>query len=393
MERLGLENKIAFTAPTGVAACNIRGLTIHSWAGIGKASEPLEQLIGIVMRNSNACKRWRETDILVIDEISMLSAEIFDKLDIIGRRIRNKIQPFGGLQLILCGDFFQLPPVGLNGETIKFCFQANAWTELFGNLDHSYHHDQQQREEELEVETVDNEMIILQKVFRQKDDITFLTILHELREGQISMTTRTILTNKVMEAQKQIQQQQQQQSENETATSLSLSSSSKKLKVRPTKLFSTNEDVDTYNLRELEQLTSTSSSSSSSMTNKSSKKETVEQQQQQQQQQQEEEAKIYFAIDEGKEPYLNQLKNGTKAPAKLHLKIGAQVMLLKNLSTETGLVNGARGTVIGFERANARTDFCLWLPVVLFSVIFGDSRHEERVTVMPDIWDIKLGDA
>ena len=115
LETLKLSNhKIALTAPTGVAACNIRGMTIHSWSGIGIGKEPLEQLVGQVHRSREAKKRWNEADILVIDEISMLSAEMFDiLLSIVGSRVRGDPRPFGGLQMILCGDFFQLPPVGL----------------------------------------------------------------------------------------------------------------------------------------------------------------------------------------------------------------------------------------------------------------------------------------
>lgn len=112
LSNLNMSEKIAFTAPTGVAACNIHGLTIHSWAGIGLAREPLDQLVASVCRSRQARGRWNEVDILVIDEISMLSAEVFEKLSVIGQRARNDPRPFGGIQLILCGDFFQLPPVG-----------------------------------------------------------------------------------------------------------------------------------------------------------------------------------------------------------------------------------------------------------------------------------------
>ena len=73
LEVVKMTHKVSFTAPTGVAACNIRGLTIHSWAGVGMGSEPIAELSARVSRSSQACQRWKETDILVIDEISMLS--------------------------------------------------------------------------------------------------------------------------------------------------------------------------------------------------------------------------------------------------------------------------------------------------------------------------------
>ena len=114
MEALGQRDKIAFTAPTGVAACNIQGMTIHSWSGVGVVNDfsphGLEQAIYRV--NKKAQKRWVATEILVIDEISMLSAELLDLLSRVGQRIRRDDRPFGGLQIILCGDFFQLPPIG-----------------------------------------------------------------------------------------------------------------------------------------------------------------------------------------------------------------------------------------------------------------------------------------
>jgi ATP-dependent DNA helicase PIF1 len=114
MKITGSGSKIGFTAPTGVAACNIQGMTINSGAGIGVVNDrDLADMSKIVYQvNNKAKQRWRNTDILVIDEISMLSAEIFDLLSTVGGRMRNDPRPFGGVQLVLCGDFFQLPPIG-----------------------------------------------------------------------------------------------------------------------------------------------------------------------------------------------------------------------------------------------------------------------------------------
>ena len=80
-----------------------------------------------------AAQRWKETEILVIDEISMVSAELFDKLSFIGSRVRGDPRPFGGLQLILCGDFFQLPPIGVGSRT-HFCFESKNWNTIFGEF-------------------------------------------------------------------------------------------------------------------------------------------------------------------------------------------------------------------------------------------------------------------
>ena len=92
MERCDRLQNVAFTAPTGVAACNIRGLTVHSWAGIGigkGGDNTIESTVGRILRNREAKKRWLRTEVLVIDEISMLSSDVFDMLAIIGSRVRN----------------------------------------------------------------------------------------------------------------------------------------------------------------------------------------------------------------------------------------------------------------------------------------------------------------
>jgi len=99
------------TAPTGIAACNIGGCTLHSFSGIGLGKESKEKLVTKVLSNSQARQRWLTARVLVIDEISMVSDELFDKLEYIARRVRNNNSPFGGIQIILTGDFFQLPPV------------------------------------------------------------------------------------------------------------------------------------------------------------------------------------------------------------------------------------------------------------------------------------------
>lgn len=121
------------TATTGIAAINlsipsklIAGSTLHSWAGIGKGDDPPQKLVAKVNHNDAARKRWMETDILILDEVSMLGAELLDKLDFVGRSIRReKSLPFGGLQFIFSGDFLQLPPVNA-----KWAFESFVWKEL-----------------------------------------------------------------------------------------------------------------------------------------------------------------------------------------------------------------------------------------------------------------------
>ena len=121
-------DRVAVTASTGLAACNVGGVTLHSFAGIGLGKEDVEELVKKIKRNTKAKQRWMRTKVLVIDEISMVDGALFDKLEAIARAIRNNGRPFGGLQLVLTGDFFQLPPVPDKGKVAKFAFDASTWS-------------------------------------------------------------------------------------------------------------------------------------------------------------------------------------------------------------------------------------------------------------------------
>jgi len=120
------EVEVAVTAYTGIAASHINGRTLHSWAGLtpGPMHEDAQE-IERVRANEFLTDRIRRARVLIIDEISMLHPEQFDRVDLICRTARNSHEPFGGLQLICCGDFFQIPPV--NGESEKFVIDSAAW--------------------------------------------------------------------------------------------------------------------------------------------------------------------------------------------------------------------------------------------------------------------------
>ena len=117
-ERHGVD-AVAVTAPTGIAAQHVGGVTIHSWSGMGLGRGSPSTIIDRVCKSGPATRRWTDAAVLVIDEVSMLDSELFGALDGIGRKIRGKAQePFGGLQVVCVGDSFQLPPVGL-GEYVR----------------------------------------------------------------------------------------------------------------------------------------------------------------------------------------------------------------------------------------------------------------------------------
>lgn len=173
--------RVAVTASTGLAACNIGGVTLHSFAGIGLGKEAVPELAKKIKRNAKAKKRWLLTKTLVIDEVSMVDGDLFDKLESIARIIRNNGRPFGGIQLVITGDFFQLPPVPDPGKVAKFSFDAATWTT---SIEHT---------------------IGLTKVFRQKDPGTFIrplphllltrlfpvfaNMLNEMRLGRLTPTS------------------------------------------------------------------------------------------------------------------------------------------------------------------------------------------------------------
>lgn len=121
-------DRIAVTASTGLAACNVGGVTLHSFAGIGLGKEPAAELVKKIKKNQKARHRWMRTKVLVVDEVSMVDGELFDKLESIARQLRNNGRPFGGIQLVITGDFFQLPPVPDKGKVAQFAFDASTWT-------------------------------------------------------------------------------------------------------------------------------------------------------------------------------------------------------------------------------------------------------------------------
>lgn len=157
-------DRLAVTASTGLAACVIEGTTLHSWAGIGLGKEPAAELVKKIKRNAKTRTKWTRTKILVIDEISMVDGELFDKLENVARIIRNNGRPFGGIQLVVTGDFFQLPPVPEKNSVAKFAFDAATWNTC---IQHT---------------------ILLTHVFRQKDP-TFANMLNEMRLGNLSQNS------------------------------------------------------------------------------------------------------------------------------------------------------------------------------------------------------------
>ena len=153
-------------ALTGCAAillgCNAS--TIHSWSGIRLGKGTKDEIYEIVKKSKKVVQKWKKTQILIVDEVSMMSKRLFDILNYVGKRVRqNTYKPFGGIQLVFTGDFYQLPPVsGPEEDSGLFCFESDEWYQTFAPDNH------------LELKTI----------FRQKDPI-YRNILNNIRKGNI----------------------------------------------------------------------------------------------------------------------------------------------------------------------------------------------------------------
>jgi ATP-dependent exoDNAse (exonuclease V) alpha subunit len=121
---------IAVTASTGIAATHIGGTTIHSWSGLGILDVLSDYDLARLAGKSVLIKRYNATDILVIDEISMLHGQRLDMVNALAKRIRQNPAPFGGMQVVLVGDLFQLPPISRGAQTVDFAHLSDAWAEL-----------------------------------------------------------------------------------------------------------------------------------------------------------------------------------------------------------------------------------------------------------------------
>lgn len=259
-------DKVAVTASTGLAACNIGGITAHSFAGIGLGAGDPDSLVNKVKRSKRHRDRWQTIKTLIIDEISMIDSELLDKLDYIAQKIRKNRNPFGNIQLIFCGDFFQLPPV-TRGNATKYAFESELWKTAF------------------------KISIKLEKVFRQQGDLIFIDMLNKLRMGYIDQNTE-------IEFQKLARPLIQDD-------------------IIPAELYCTRNEVDKANNSRLNSLSG--------------------------------QLFIFNAIDGGtlKDADMREkLLQNFMAPKCLSLKVGAQVMMIKNVD-ET-LVNGSLGKVIAF---------------------------------------------
>jgi ATP-dependent DNA helicase PIF1 len=173
------QKRIYLCSTTGISAYNIGGMTINSFMGIGTGESSLDILIKKVYRNKGICDRIYYTDILIIDEISMMSAALFEKIDLICQRIKRNKKFFGGIQLIITGDFLQLLPVFNNNmykePDNRLIIESDVFLKNFNNKN----------------------TIFLNENVRQKCDQIFTDLLMKIRYNNISEDDITLLKSRM----------------------------------------------------------------------------------------------------------------------------------------------------------------------------------------------------
>ena len=171
---------IKVCALTGCAAILLecKATTLHMFSGIGLANKKNSDIIEeLFTTKRHKLKNWRNLEILIVDEVSMMSLKILLLLDLIAKKFYKKNKPFGGLQIIFTGDFYQLSPVFNNNsekEEAMFCFEHELWNQLFAK----------------------ENQIVLKTIFRQNDE-TLLKILKYIRKGQITPSTKALLSSRI----------------------------------------------------------------------------------------------------------------------------------------------------------------------------------------------------
>lgn len=276
--------RIAITSTTGISAINIKGQTIHSWAGIGIAQSPIEVTVNKILSNPVLERQIKYCSLLAIDEISMLDGFTFDYINEVLKKVKDCEAPFGGIQILLFGDFFQLPPV--QKKLKGYCFSSSAWNEL--NLT----------------------PVILDKIYRQEEKL-FVETLKNVRYGIVTQEDYDILSKR----------------------DLGLIQTNADI----LHLFSTNKEANNHNFSKLKTLMNQESGYNAKdviyhygKDGISTGNTTVDNPN---------------TLNINDLRIFKKLEEYCKAPNVLKLKKGCRVILLKNINFKQCLVNGSTGTI------------------------------------------------
>ena len=282
-------------ALTGTAAVILQcgAKTVHSWAGIGLGNGDIKAVANKVNNSKYKKRNWKGVDILIVDEVSMMSLKLFELLEYIARLCRKDVRPFGGIQVIFTGDFYQLPPVGNIDEpdTCQFCFESLLWNQIFKN------------------------QIQLVTIFRQKDGL-YKKILNQIRVGRL---TKSVLTKLKEYVGRSIEKDAQ---------------------ILPTILYPTRRRVDDMNTVSLRALPGDEKEYHYSEVNQLDLPLTDEQKG----------LATLFTREQCKTE-LKYMVDNINFDKKLVLKVGAQVMCIANLDmkSEKPICNGSQGVVTSFS--------------------------------------------
>lgn len=278
--------RVAVTAATGIAARLIGGKTVHAFSGIGRGEGDPDVILQRVQSKPDVVQAWQRCEVLVIDEISMLSSHTFALLDRVARVLRaplappasssqrrqrtsNAALPFGGIQLLVVGDFLQLPPVSRGaGEEVQPAFMAAVWRACAF------------------------QQLVFTKDYRHAEDPRFAECCAAVRRGECTPLVREVL---------------------EACLGRKLE---ERFGVEATTLLARRKDVDRYNAQRLQQLESM-------------------------------QFQRYASEDYAAVPGAD-IDAEVSLPSVLTLKVGAQVVLLASLPNEPSLANGDLGLVGGF---------------------------------------------
>lgn len=281
---------VAITASTGIAATHMNGITIHSWSGIGIKSTLTDKDLSRLSGNKKYKERLKTAAVLIIDEISMLHAKQLDAVNQVLQFVRQSADAFGGMQVVLAGDFYQLPPIGTKEESNrdKFAFMSKAWLEA--NFCVCYLTEQyRQTSTPIQAEQTDNQTNIDTSADANTSlyPLSLNDILNQIRRSQVTNQAVDVL----------------------------LSTANNHVHASRTRLYTHNFSVDRINTDELTKL------DSDSMT--------------------------FVGIDFGDAKLVEMLKKSVRTSEELTLKIGAKVMFIKNIA-DLDVFNGTMGEVIKF---------------------------------------------
>jgi ATP-dependent DNA helicase PIF1 len=279
------KKQVDVCALTGCAAFLLQcgATTLHRWSQLGLAKGTQEDMVKYIYFNKRRCSKWKKTQLLIVDEVSMMSKHLFELIDKIGKTVHKNNKPFGGIQVIFCGDFYQLPPVGNDDEpeTKQFCFESPQWDNTF----------------DVQME--------LTEVFRQKDD-SFVKMLHQIRKGKITKNTIAKLQSRIRPITEDI--------------------------VKPVRLTPIKAIANRINMRELSKLNSDEFDFSSKVYDELGPFERTAQ-------------GLKPPTKTAMDQETKFIMDNSLFENQLKLKIGCQVMCIANIDVENGITNGSTGVV------------------------------------------------